>query len=169
MPLPNAETEVKTSIEAAESFINHYYQALNNRSQLSHFYINSSSKYTITADISINGSLVATPADYSKLLDAQGEGVRYEVESLDVHVINRSSQYGAPEIIHDNNRIEKNGGRMSIAVATMGRVQFGKGKDAPRKMFNESFVLVPNWDSMAKNPPRGLRRWLIMSQNFRAL
>ncbi|KAG5928033.1 hypothetical protein E4U42_001379 [Claviceps africana] len=154
---------------AAETFVNHYYQALNSRSQISHFYINSSSKYSTTADISINGSVVATPADYSTLLDAQGEGVRYEIESLDAHVINPSSQYGAPENIYDNNKIEKNGGRMSIVVTTMGRVQFGKGRDARQKMFNETFVLVPNWDSMVKNPPRGLKRWLIMSQNFRAL
>ncbi|KAG6041147.1 hypothetical protein E4U41_005871 [Claviceps citrina] len=169
MPLPDADIQVKASSEAAEVFVNHYYQALNNRSQLSHFYINSSSKYSIAADISINGSVVATPADYSTLLDAQGEGVRYEIESLDAHVINPSSRYGAPENIHDNDRIEKNGGRMSIVVTTMGKVQFGKGKEALQKMFNETFVLVPNWDSMAKNPPRGLKRWLIMSQNFRAL
>ncbi|QPG97095.1 hypothetical protein C2857_005755 [Epichloe festucae Fl1] len=169
MPLPDTDTEVKASSEAAETFVNHYYQALNNRSQLLQFYINSSPKYSIAADISINGSVVATPADYSTLLDAQGEGVRYEIESLDAHVINPSSQYGAPENIHDNDKVEKNGGRMSVVVTTMGRVQFGKGREAPQKMFNETFVLVPNWDSMARNPPRGLKRWLIMSQNFRAL
>lgn len=112
---------------------------------------------------------MATPDDYSALLDAQGPGVRYEIESLDAHVINPSSAYGAPDKIHEEAKVERNGGRMSIAVTTMGRVQFGKGRDAPQKMFNETFVLVPNWDSMARNPPRGIRRWLIMSQNFRAL
>ncbi|KHN95599.1 Nuclear transport factor 2 domain containing protein [Metarhizium album ARSEF 1941] len=169
MPLPDSDTQVKASSEAAETFVSHYYQALNSRSTLLPFYINSSSRYSIAADISINGSVLAAPADYTKLLDAQGQGVRYEIESLDAHVINPSSQYGAPEHIHDNNRVEKNGGRMTIVVTTMGRVQFGKGREAPRKMFNETFVLVPNWDSMARNPPRGIKRWLIMSQNFRAL
>ncbi|QUC22447.1 uncharacterized protein UV8b_06688 [Ustilaginoidea virens] len=169
MPLPDADTEVKASSEAAESFVSHYYQALNSRSQLLPFYINSSPKYSVAADISINGSVLATPADYSTLLDAQGQGVRYDIESLDAHVINPSSQYGAPESVHDNSKVEKNGGRMSIVVTTMGRVQFGKGREAPQKMFNETFVLVPNWDAMARNPPRGLRRWLIQSQNFRAL
>ncbi|OAQ64940.1 nuclear transport factor 2, Eukaryote [Pochonia chlamydosporia 170] len=169
MPLPDSDTEVRASSEAAETFINHYYQAINNRSTLLPFYINSSSRYSIAADISINGSVVATPADYSTLLEAQGQGVRYEIESLDAHVINPSSQYGAPDNIHDNNKVEKNGGRMSIVVTTMGRVQFGKGREAPQKMFNETFVLVPNWDAMARNPPRGIKRWLIMSQNFRAL
>jgi NTF2-related export protein 1/2 len=159
----------QTFLLAAETFVNHYYQAVNNQSNLLPFYVNSSSRYSIAADISINGSVVAQPSDYSALLEAQGQGVRYEIESLDAHVVNPSSQYGAPDNIHDNNKVEKSGSRMSIVVTTMGRVQFGKGRDAPQKMFNETFVLVPNWDSMARNPPRGLGRWLIMSQNFRAL
>lgn len=154
---------------AAETFVNHYYQAISKRTNLSPFYINSSARYAIPADISINGSVVATPDGYSKLLDAQGEGVHYEIESFDTHVMNPSFQYGAPDNVLENAKLERNGFRMSIIVTTIGRVQFGKGKDAPQKMFNETFVLVPNWDSMARNPPRGIRKWLIMSQNFRAL
>ncbi|KAG5917756.1 hypothetical protein E4U61_002427 [Claviceps capensis] len=169
MPPPDANTQAKASIEAAEIFVNHYYQALNNQLQLSNFYINSSSKYTIAADISINGSVVATPAAYSTLLEGQGAGVRYDMESLDVHVINPSSKYAAPKNIQDNTKSESSGARMSLVVTTMGKVQFGKGREAARKMFTETFVLVPNWDSMGRNPPRGLKRWLIMSQNFRAL
>ena len=157
------------NVVAAETFANHYYQALNTRAQILPFYINSSPRYSIAADISINGSVVATPADYNTLLEAQGRDVRYEIESLDAHVINPSSQYGAPDNIHDNNKVERNGSRMSIVVTTMGKVQFGKGREAPAKMFNETFVLVPNWDSLTRNPPRGAKRWLIMSQNFRAL
>ena len=149
--------------------MSHYYQALNKRTSLDAFYVNSSSKYEISADISINGAVVPSPADYSKLLEAQGTGVHYEVESLDTHVLNPSFQINAPEHIYDGNKVERNGGRMSMAVVIMGKVQYGKGRDAPQKMFNETFVLVPNWDSMGRNPPRGLKRWLIMSQNFRAL
>lgn len=158
-----------TGSAAAETFVSHYYQALNNRASLQHFYVNSSPRYSVGADISINGSVVATPADYSALLDVQGPGVRYEIESLDTHVINPSTIYGAPQHLLENNRPEKSGACMSIAVTVMGRVQFGKGRDAPLKMFNESFVLVPNWDSMGRNAPRGVKRWLVMSQNFRAL
>ncbi|POR38104.1 Uncharacterized protein TPAR_01698 [Tolypocladium paradoxum] len=169
MPLPDADTEVRTSSEAAETLVNHYYQAINNHSSLEPFYINSSPRYSIAADISINGQVVATPAQYSALLKGQGSAVHYEIESLDAHVINPSSAYGAPENVHDNPKVEKSGGRMSIVVTTMGKVQFGKGREAPQKMFNETFVLVPNWDAMARNPPRGAKRWLIMSQNFRAL
>ncbi len=154
---------------AAENFTDRYYHALNTLAKLDSFYINSSSKYTIPADISINGKVVPTPAEYLTLLEGQGQGVRYEIESLDAHVINPSTGYGAPENIHDNPKVERTGGRMSIVVTTMGRVQFGKARDSPQKMFNETFVLVPNWDAMTRNPPRGLQKWLIMSQNFRAL
>ena len=156
-------------LPAADNFVNNYYQAINNRATLLPFYINSSPRYAIPADISINGAVVATPADYSQLLEAQGPGAHYEIESFDAHVVNPSFQYGAPENVQTNTRVEKNGKKMSIAVTIMGKVQFGRGREALQKMFNETFVLVPNWESMAGNPPRGLMRWLIMSQNFRAL
>lgn len=146
-----------------------YYQALNSRAALLPFYINNSSRYSIPADISINGAVVPTPADYWQMLDTQGSGVHYQVESFDTQVMNPSFQYGAPENLYDNDKVERNGGRMSIVVTVMGKVQFGKGREAPQKMFNETFVLVPNWESMTRNPPRGIKRWLIMSQNFRAL
>ncbi|KAJ3499190.1 hypothetical protein NLG97_g546 [Lecanicillium saksenae] len=167
--LPDAHTEVQVSGEAADNFVNTYYQAINSKANLQSFYVNTSPRYTISADISINGQLVATPADYLKLIEAQGNGVHYDVESLDSHVMNPSFKFGMPENVHDAAKAERNGSRMSIVVTAVGRVQFGKGKDAPQKMFNETFILVPNWDAMARNPPRGAKKWLIMSQNFRAL
>ncbi|KAM5344821.1 hypothetical protein ACJ41O_010683 [Fusarium nematophilum] len=169
MPLPDADTEVKVSSEAAEVFTTNYYQAINSRSNLLPFYINSSSRYPIPADISINGAVVPAPADYTKLLEAQGAGVHYDIESFDAHVMNLSFGMGAPENVYDAAKTEKGGSRMSIVVTVMGKVQYGKGREAPQKMFNETFVLVPNWEAMVKNPPRGAKRWLIMSQNFRAL
>ncbi|KOS17049.1 hypothetical protein ESCO_005944 [Escovopsis weberi] len=169
MPLPDGDTQIRASSEAAEAFVNSYYQAINNKSKLDPFYVNVSTRYSISADISINGSVVTSPEAYLKLLESQGEDVSYLVESFDAHVMNPSFQLGAPETVYDNERVEKNGGRMSIVVTTMGKVRFGKGREAPQKMFNETFVLVPNWDAMTRNPPRGVRRWLVMSQNFRAL
>ncbi|KAF7552604.1 hypothetical protein G7Z17_g4216 [Cylindrodendrum hubeiense] len=169
MPLPDNDTLVRVSSEAAETFVSNYYQAINSRSTLLPFYINSSPRYAIPADISINGTVVATPADYSQLLEGQGTGAHYEIESFDAHPVNPSFQYGAPENVQDNAKVERNGGRVSIAVTIMGRLQLGRGREAPQTMFNETFVLVPNWDSMSKNPARGVKRWLIMSQNFRAL
>ncbi|KAM0561639.1 hypothetical protein ACHAPJ_002807 [Fusarium lateritium] len=169
MPPPNTTTEVQTSSDAAEVFVTNYYQAINKQTNLLPFYINASSRYPISADISINGAVVPAPADYSKLLEAQGNDAHYEIESFDAHVMNPNFTMGAPENLYDNARRERNGEKMSILVTVMGRVQYGKGKDAPQKMFNETFVLVPNWESMTKNPPKGVKKWLIMSQNFRAL
>lgn len=154
---------------AADTFIGLFYQAINNKGSLLSFYVNCSAKYSIPADISINGTVVPTPEDYQKLVEAQGSGVRYEVESIDTQVMNPSFQFGAPETVRDNSKIEKNGGRMALVVVTTGRVQYGKGRDAPQKSFNETLILVPNWDTMRHNPPRGMKKWLIMSQNFRAL
>ncbi|OAA69364.1 Nuclear transport factor 2 [Akanthomyces lecanii RCEF 1005] len=167
--LPDAHTQVQVSSEAADNFVSTYYQSVNSKSNLLSFYVNSSPRYSIPADISINGQLVATPAEYLALIEAQGNGVHYDVESLDAHVMNPSFKFGMPDNVHDAAKAERNGARMSIVVTAVGRVQFGKGKDAPQKMFNETFVLVPNWDAMARNPPRGLKKWLVMSQNFRAL
>ncbi|OAA56397.1 Nuclear transport factor 2 [Cordyceps fumosorosea ARSEF 2679] len=167
--LPDAHTQVQVSSEAADNFINTYYQAINSKSNLQNFYVNSSPRYPKPADISINGQVLALPADYLALIEAQGSGVHYDVESLDAHVLNPSFTVGMPEKLNDAERAERAGSRMSLAVTAVGRVRFGRGKEAPQKMFNETFVLVPNWDALARNPPRGLKKWLIMSQNFRAL
>jgi NTF2-related export protein 1/2 len=74
-----------------------------------------------------------------------------------------------PDNLPTKEKAESKGEMMSISVSVMGRVQFGKGRDAPKKMFNEAFVLWPNWEAMQKNPPKGIKQWLIASQNFRAL
>jgi NTF2-related export protein 1/2 len=169
MNIPDADTQIKACNEAADVFVSRYYDAISRKAALETFYVNSTPRYPVPADISINGSVVPTPADYATLLDTQGSGVTYELESYDAHVINPSYQLGCPENLNDNAKAEKTGGKMSIAVTAMGRVHFGKGQNAPQKSFTEAFVLVPNWDAMARNPPRNSKRWLIISQNFRAL
>lgn len=58
---------------------------------------------------------------------------------------------------------------MSMLVQVAGRVTFGKGRESVKKSFSEAFVLVPNWEAMGRNPPRNVRKWLIMSQNLRTL
>ncbi|KAF7552019.1 hypothetical protein G7046_g7553 [Stylonectria norvegica] len=160
MSLPNADTELDDNhrshpLLAAETFVNHYYQAINTRAALLPFYINSSSRYAISADISINGAVVPTPADYLTLLEGQGPNVHYEIESFDAHVMNPSFQYGAPDNIQSNTKLERNGQRMSIVVTTMGRVQFGRGREAPQKMFNETFVLPQPQPQPCPPSPKG--------------
>lgn len=146
-----------------------FYEAVSKHSPILPFYVNSTSRYSIKADISINGAQIETPADYFNLLKEQGNGVTYTAESFDAHVVNPSFEYNAPENIPDNQKHERQGDKMSIVVMVTGRIKFGRDRDAPHKMFTETFVLVPNWEAMQRNPPRGIRKWLIMSQNFRAL
>lgn len=134
-------------------------------------------------DVSINGSLLNADdpaAAYEALLRTQrglsgGSGearVRYEVDSVDAQVVNPEYGVGCPEHL-----LTGGGGggrgttdpRLSLLVQVGGWVSFGADKDAPRKTFSEVFVLVPNWESFGRNAPRNARRYLILSQNFRAL
>lgn len=61
------------------------------------------------------------------------------------------------------------GGRESLLLQVTGQITYGNDKDAPKKAFNETFVLVPNWDALRKGAGRNMRKRLILSQNFRAL
>ncbi|KAI6784898.1 uncharacterized protein J7T54_007992 [Emericellopsis cladophorae] len=171
MAPPDHDTQIKVSSDAAETFVNRYYDAISRRAPILPFYVNSTTRYTKTADISINGAVVPTPADYFNQLAEQSNGhpVTYEVESFDAHVTNPSFTYEMPDNFPIKEKAESKGEMMSISVSVMGRVQYGKGREAPKRMFNESFVLWPNWEAMQKNPPKGIKQWLIASQNYRAL
>ncbi|KAI0169654.1 hypothetical protein GGR52DRAFT_573713 [Hypoxylon sp. FL1284] len=35
------------------------------------------------------------------------------------------------------------------------------------KQFNEAFLMVPHWEAWSRNAPRNVRKWLIVSQNYR--
>ena len=63
------------------------------------------------------------------------------------------------------------GDRISFAVQVSGTVRYGKAGEegTTERAFNEAWLLVPHWEAWARNPPRGLRRWVVASQNFRAL
>jgi NTF2-related export protein 1/2 len=160
-------SSVILTLTAAQNFIYSYYDTLNKRKKLDTFYIGACPRYSaFKADISINGSLVATPADFETLLEKQGNGVRYEVESFDAHVVNPNFNLGAPDHLLG---AEKSGAKSSVLAQVTGRVYYGRGRDVPQQGFNEVFVLVPNWDSFGRNAPRNPKRWLIMSQNFRGL
>lgn len=98
-----------------------------------------------------------------------GPACRYEVESFDAHAVNPAFGFASEAAPNIPVAADRNGSKMSLLVQVTGRVQFGKGREAVRKAFNEVFVLVPNWEALGRNAPRGLRRWLIMSQNFRTL
>ncbi|KUI60806.1 hypothetical protein VP1G_07993 [Cytospora mali] len=188
MAYPTQEIEVKVSSEGAQSFVEWYYRDLNDHRTLSSFYINASNKYTnagINADITINGAVLASPAEYEALLGEQRGAsnpngtadsssrtgtmkVRYEVDGFNTQVINNDYDIACPEHILSRGP-DKNGGRISMVVSVMGVLHLGAAPDTVHKRFHEVFVLVPNWDVRGRNPPRNAKRFLISSQNYRTL
>lgn len=162
-------------ILGAQGFVEAYYHSLSGSQPISHFYVNSSKSYDaapLAADISINGTVLPAPADYEKLVAGHGPPCTYEVESFDAHAVNPTFGLAAaagPGAGAGAAAPDRSGQKMSLLVQVTGRITFGRGREAVRKPFNEVFVLVPNWEALRRNAPRGLRNWLIMSQNFRTL
>ncbi|OTA67864.1 hypothetical protein K449DRAFT_419582 [Hypoxylon sp. EC38] len=223
MALPSPETQFKVASEAAQVFVDHYYEALTRRRPLNGFYASTSARLTaagVKPDISVNGLPCADVAAYEALLEAQGGPVAYDVGSFDAHPVNPHYRAGEPDDnininINSNNHLGgggggaataaaatvRNGDRMSFAVQVSGTIRYGRGHNATgedsssnkggansfggggvaaggdakpedavqEKDFNEAFLLVPHWEAWARNAPRGLRKWVIVSQNFRAL
>ncbi|KAI1254351.1 hypothetical protein MGN70_004748 [Eutypa lata] len=97
----------------------------------------------------------------------------YDVGSFDAQPVNPNFVLGAPPSSSgttDRKAIES-GDRISIAIQVNGTVRYGKAGDeaTTERAFNEAWLLVPHWEAWARNAPRGLRRWVVVSQNFRAL
>ncbi|CRK42518.1 hypothetical protein HYQ45_008830 [Verticillium longisporum] len=195
MSLPTREVQIKQASDTAKIFVDAYYDALNRRkpSAIAAFYTTASTSYAShPPDLSINGLPLTDPAAYARLLDdhyheAPLPGVpapkasssssssaasttplvRLELESFDAHVVNPDYVVAAPPGIADTP--DKTGAKCSVLVQVTGRLYYGRGREAAAKTFNEVFVLVPNWDTFGRNAPKGARRWLISSQNFRSL
>lgn len=152
---------------------------------------------SVKPDISINGRVVESVAAYEALLDAQGRHVHYHVASFDAHPVNPSYALGCPDALSltaangtDGMRARaaksiRDGDRLSFAVQVNGTVRYGKpgdangagdnaaaavaGDGAPvEKAFNEAWLLVPHWEALGHNAARGLKKWVVVSQNFRA-
>ncbi|KAI1480195.1 hypothetical protein F4774DRAFT_86647 [Daldinia eschscholtzii] len=192
MALPNPETQAKVASEAAQSFVDHFYETLNKRRSLSPFYASTSPRLSaagVKPDISINGLVVADVAAYESLLDSQGGHVTYDVASFDAHPVNPVYRIGEPDASPGDAAAARNGDRLSFSVQVSGIVRYGRGRGDGKsgggdvatvggndddtvpleKPFNEAFLLVPHWEAWTRNAARGLRKWVIVSQNFRAL
>ncbi|KAK4127784.1 hypothetical protein N657DRAFT_565700 [Parathielavia appendiculata] len=180
------ETNVRCSSEAAKTFVDWYYRAINEGKPVAPGYVNGHAAYDRAghppADICINGLVVATPEEFDKLLEKQRQApkqpdpnkkrVRYEVEAYDVHVINADYRFGAPQKMLDLHS-PTDGMRMMMALSVMGTVYFGTGRNKDddyweKQSFHDRFILVPNWDSLERPAARGGRRYLVVSHNYRA-
>ncbi|KAI1422190.1 hypothetical protein F5Y12DRAFT_642386 [Xylaria sp. FL1777] len=207
--LPSLDTQAKVASDAAQHFVEHYYESLNRRQPLVQYYAGVSQRLTsasVKPDISINGRVVESVAAYEALLDAQGANVYYDVASFDAHPVNPNYALGCPENLSlaadgaegggglGRGKVAKSikdGERVSFAVQVSGTIRYGKPGDtfAPAAVttavnggaaavvdgapvetgFNESWLLVPHWEALGRNAARGLRKWVVVSQNFRAL
>ncbi|TGJ80300.1 hypothetical protein E0Z10_g8480 [Xylaria hypoxylon] len=204
--LPSLDTQARVASDAAQNFVEHYYQSLNKRQPLAQYYASISPHLTsasVKPDISINGRVVESTAAYEALLDAQGANVHYDIASFDAHPVNPNYGLGCPENLSpaaDANeggggpgrgkvaKSIKDGDRVSFAVQVSGTIRYGNPSDAPvaanaaaeagnaaavegapvETGFNESWLLVPHWEALGRNAARGLRKWVVVSQNFRA-
>ncbi|KAI2463373.1 hypothetical protein F4781DRAFT_426406 [Annulohypoxylon bovei var. microspora] len=209
--LPTMDTQLKVASEAAQSFVDHYYEARTRRRPLATFYASTSARLTgagAKPDISVNGQPVADVAAYEAVLETQGGPVLYEVSSFDAQPVSARFRTGEPEPPAENSREAtaaaaevRNGDRLSFAIQVSGTIRYTHehtaargGEDAkpapappaegasafavgttpaegelPEQDFNEAFLLVPHWEAWARNAPRNLRKWVIVSQNYRTL
>ncbi|KAJ3551530.1 hypothetical protein NPX13_g11340 [Xylaria arbuscula] len=128
--LPSLDTQARVASEAAEDFVNHYYESLNKRQSLAAYYASTSSHLTsasVKPDISINGRVVESIAAYEALLDAQGANVHYTVTSFDAHPVNPNYALGCPENLSAAANGEANGpgrGKITKSVKDGDRVSF---------------------------------------------
>lgn len=140
-----------------------FYDALNHGSKaLSTFYIQPSATNPLSADISLNGNIVSSPADFQTLFDMKVDKAHYEVQSYDCHVLNPNYNIGVSDSALGP---DAEGRKISLLVIASGYVKYGKQKNAEMRGFTENFVLVPNLEFQNQQE----KKWLIQSQNFRIL
>jgi len=158
--------------QAAESFTDSYYNALNNaRQQIASFYAPTTtlpSGRTLPV-ITYNGQQLSDPALFQKTFEKQMPFTFFDVQSLNAHVMNPSMM---PLEAADKGRgrtreLEQN---MSLLVQVSGSVRLVERKEGPLRGFSDTLVLVPNKEEVGgkgKAKSGEGRSWLIQSQNFR--
>lgn len=114
------------------------------------------------------------PASSSSPGPASSSAVRYEVDAFDVHVINHDYRFAAPPavLVPDPSKPAHGAGvRIMMALTVAGTVHLGStsgAENARTQHFSDVFILVPNWDAIAKHGSRNTRRYIIASHTYRA-
>ncbi|KAE8452423.1 hypothetical protein EG329_000325 [Mollisiaceae sp. DMI_Dod_QoI] len=158
-------TEVKVAGTAAQDFVDAYYPALNNpksRASIAEFYIKPVPGSPLKADIVLNGTPSTDPTEVQNIFDKQVSKAHYEVHGFDCQTINANFNVGANETALAP---DMDGKKMSVAVMISGTVKYGEEGDI--RGFVDNIVLVPNWEAHSPKAPKGLKKWLVQSQNFR--
>ena len=158
--------------EAAQHFVDSFYPTLGNpktRATIPSFYIKPTLVSPQRPDINLNGNVMTEPSEVQKIFEAQIPKAHYEVQSFDCHLVNPNYNVGLDDAALAPS---KDGKKMSIVVMVSGSVKYYKSSDEEEarveaRGFTETFVLVPNQEAQNPKAAKGLKRWLIQSQNFR--
>lgn len=102
------------------------------------------------------------PTEIQNIFDKQITKAHYEVQSFDCHTINANYNVAANESAL---ALDMDGKKMSIVVIVSGTVKYGEEGDV--RVFSDSLVLVPNLETHSPKAAKGLKKWLVQSQNFR--
>jgi len=155
------------STDAAETFVDSYYTALNgSRNTIKSFYVP-----TVTQEngrtlphISYNGEHIFDGAAFQERWEKQMPYTHFEAQSVNVHVLN-------PSLLPANGKSKKDAERnMSLIVQVSGSLRLVERKEGPLRGFSDSIILVPNKEEVGG---RGTgkqdhgKKWLIQSQTFR--
>lgn len=157
----------RASTDAAESFADAYYTALNgSRNQLASFYVPPVTQPSGRGlpHISYNGDVINDATVFATRFEKEMPWTHFEPQSLDVHVLNRAL---TPVEGKSKKELEHN---MSLTVQVSGYVRLYERKDGPMKGFSDSFVLMPNKEEVGAkgNGKSGQgRQWVIQTQNMR--
>ena len=137
----------------------------NGQKHLTDFYIKPSPSTPLEADIVWNGNTISNPTEMQGIFENQAGKCLYEAQSFDCQVLNTNYNVGVDDA---NLGPNKDGKKMSILVMVSGSVKYIKdAAEGETRGFTESFVLVPNSEGHGPKAPRGAKKWLIQSQNFR--
>lgn len=184
-----------TPLPEAQNFITLFYRALNDSKPISSFYINNNPTYRAAghkpADICINGALIATPEEYDAILSKQRatttattptppparstpipSPVRHDVAAFDAHVLNPDYRFAAPtELLAPSGSGSGKSAqsvRVMVLVSVSGTLVLGADpRHQEKRRFTENFILVPNWDAIARHGSKATRRFLIASDQYR--
>ncbi len=140
---------------------------MKNKESFLGFYLKPTTESPTKPDISFNGKVIADPEELHAILLKQSAEATYETETYNCHAINTNYNIGSDEASKGPN---KDGKKISMVVMIDGEVIYSKGTENEEvRNFSESIILVPNWKAQRPNAPKGLRKWLIASQNFRVV
>ncbi|KAF2708573.1 hypothetical protein K504DRAFT_502597 [Pleomassaria siparia CBS 279.74] len=157
---------------AAEAFTDSYYYTLEkSRDKISSFYAPKTvGPDNTTPSIAWNSILYNEGSSFQEYFEGLTH-THFELESLDVDVLNPKFLPASDLLGGSNNDAEDHDRRMSIAIVVTGCVRLEEPLKGPMREFAETFVLIPNREKQLPPKPsfeKGWHQeWLIQTQNFR--